>query len=61
MKMLQLPSLYLYLSSHVSCHLEETAALQGEGRVIHSCDVSNRKGLWFSLPSSWARLKLRGE
>lgn len=59
-KMLQLPSLYLYLSSHVSCHLEEPA-LQGEGRVTHSCNVSNRDGLCFSLPSRWGRLKIHGE
>lgn len=56
--MLQLPSLYLYLSSHVSRHLEETVALRAEGRVIHSC---LGEGLCFPLPSSWARLKIHGE
>lgn len=41
--MLQLPSLYLYLSSHVNCHLVGMAGNQGEGRVTHSCNVCRQQ------------------
>lgn len=59
--MLQLPSLYLYLSSHMNCHLVGMAGNQGEGRVTHSCKVCRQQCGLLSFPPSWGRLKVHGK